>query len=76
MKIIDSKIKNCKVLVCVLALFGESLCQACQLDAAGGNNVYPGADERTPSYSQYFSWINNTNEGSTEEQTMVNLEFF
>ena len=29
--------------------------------------VYPGADERTPSYSQYFSWINNTNEGSTEE---------
>ena len=38
--------------------------------------VYPGADERTPSYSQYFSWINNTNEGSTEEQTMVNLGFF
>ena len=38
--------------------------------------VYPGADERTPSYSQYFSWINNTNEGSTEEQTMVNLDFF
>ena len=29
--------------------------------------VYPGADERTSSYSQYFSWINNTNEGSTEE---------
>jgi len=38
--------------------------------------VYPGADERTPSYSQYFSWINNTNEGSTEAQTMVNLDFF
>ncbi len=38
--------------------------------------VYPGADERTPSYSQYFSWINNTNEGSTEEQTLVNLDFF
>ena len=35
-----------------------------------------GADERTPSYSQYFSWINNTNEGSTEEQTLVNLDFF
>jgi hypothetical protein len=40
------------------------------------DKVYPGADERTPSYSQYFSWINNTNEGSTEEQTMVNLDFF
>lgn len=38
--------------------------------------VYPGADERTPSRAQYFSWVNNTNEGATEEQTRVNLEFF
>lgn len=38
--------------------------------------VYPGADERTPSRSQYFSWINNTNEGTTEEQTLINLDFF
>lgn len=28
------------------------------------------------SKSEYFSWINNTNEGSTEEQTIANLEFF
>lgn len=35
-----------------------------------------GADERTPSVPQYFSWINNTNEGSTEAQTLVNLDFF
>ena len=35
-----------------------------------------GADERTPSIPQYFSWINNTNEGSTEKQTLVNLDFF
>ena len=35
-----------------------------------------GADERTPSRSEYFSWINNTNEGSTEKQTLVNLAFF
>lgn len=39
-------------------------------------DVYPGADENTPSLSQYFSWINNTNEGSTEAQTMTNLDFF
>jgi hypothetical protein len=39
-------------------------------------NVFPGAHEDTPSLSQYFSWINNTNEGSTEEQTLANLEFF
>ena len=35
-----------------------------------------GADQRTPSVPQYFSWINNTNEGSTEAQTITNLEFF
>lgn len=35
-----------------------------------------GADNSTPSVPQYFSWINNTNEGSTEEQTLINLDFF
>ena len=35
-----------------------------------------GADSRTPSIPQYFSWVNNTNEGSTEGQTMLNLDFF
>ncbi len=39
-------------------------------------SVYPGADEKTPSKAQYFSWINNTNEGPTETQTLINLEFF
>jgi len=39
-------------------------------------NVFPGADETTQSRSEYFSWINNTNEGSTEGQTLINLEFF
>ena len=28
--------------------------------------VFPGAGETTPSRSEYFSWINNTNEGATE----------
>jgi len=40
------------------------------------NKVYPGADIKTPSRSEYESWINNTNEGSTEKQTLVNLDFF
>ncbi len=39
-------------------------------------DVFSGADERTPSRAQYFSWINNTNEGATEAQTLVNLAFF
>ncbi|MCE5326902.1 MAG: hypothetical protein LLG01_10865 [Planctomycetaceae bacterium] len=38
--------------------------------------VFPGADERTPSRAQYFSWINNTWEGSTHAQTLVNLDYF
>jgi len=39
-------------------------------------DVYPGADESTPSKAQYFSWINNTNEGTTEAHTQINLDFF
>ncbi|MFR9523791.1 MAG: hypothetical protein SNH94_04375 [Rikenellaceae bacterium] len=35
-----------------------------------------GADEKTPSRTQYFSWINNTNEGASEEQSLTNLSFF
>ncbi|MCH5198430.1 MAG: hypothetical protein J1E34_05945 [Oscillospiraceae bacterium] len=35
-----------------------------------------GADEKTPSVPYYFTWINNTNEGSTERQTLINLDFF
>ena len=45
---------------------------------AAGVEPHPlaGADESTPSRSHYFSWINNTNEGSTEAQTLANLDFF
>jgi len=35
-----------------------------------------GADERSPSKSQYFSWINSTNEGSNEAQSIANLNYF
>jgi hypothetical protein len=41
-----------------------------------GGHPLAGADESTPSRSHYFSWIDNTNEGSTEHQTLANLEFF
>ncbi len=40
------------------------------------NKTYLGADETTPSHPQYFSWINNNNEGGTEAQTLINLEYF
>ena len=42
----------------------------------GQEKVFAGADEQTPSKAQYFSWINNTNEGTTEEHTLINLSFF
>jgi hypothetical protein len=38
--------------------------------------IFAGADRATPSLAQYESWINNTNEGSTEAQTLANLDFF
>lgn len=31
--------------------------------------------ERSLSKAEYFSWINNTNEGTTESQTLANLIF-
>lgn len=55
--------------------FGLTLCCTLHLQA---QKQLPqgGADENTPSKSEYFSWINNTNEGATEAQTMANLNFF
>lgn len=53
--------------------FAAAICQAGE---APVDAVFPGADERTPSLSEYASWINNTNEGPTEEQVLVNLDFF
>ncbi|MBU0617251.1 MAG: hypothetical protein KKI02_06015, partial [Planctomycetes bacterium] len=40
------------------------------------DDVFPGANERTPSRSHYFDWINSQYEGSTEAHTLTNLEFF
>jgi len=44
--------------------------------AQDAKKIFPGADEKTPSRAQYFSWINNTNEGTTTAQTLINLDFF
>jgi hypothetical protein len=55
----------------ILLLFAA--CLAC---AAGQKWPLAGADQNTPSRAQYFSWIDNTNEGSTEQQTLANLDFF
>ena len=53
-----------------------TLCIATPLVADESDLGTRGATERTPSLSQYFSWINNRNEGPTESQTIANLEFF
>lgn len=44
--------------------------------SAQAENIFPGADESSPSRAHYFSWINNTNEGPTAEHTQANLAFF
>lgn len=44
--------------------------------AAADRAPKAGADQRTPSRSQFSTWINNTNEGATEKQTLANLAFF
>ena len=46
--------------------------------ATGASAQHPigGADQKSPSKSEYFAWINNTNEGPTAAQTKVNLNFF
>lgn len=46
------------------------------LPTADAQKVNRGWTEQSPSHSEYFSWLNNTNEGATETQTLVNLDFF
>ena len=58
----------------IVAILSLSTFLLIQLEAQ--EKIFPGAVEKTPSRSQYFSWINNTNEGPTEQQTLTNLEFF
>ena len=60
----------------VLILFVTACLGFTRLATAAEEHPLAGADESTPSRSHYFSWINNTNEGSTEAQTLANLDFF
>lgn len=39
-------------------------------------DIFPGADEKTPSRAFYFDWISSQYEGSTEAQTLIKLGFF
>jgi hypothetical protein len=58
-----------RLVMAIFLLAGVSFCR-------GEEKVFPGADARTPSRAQYMTWINNTEEGSTEAQTLINLDFF
>ena len=64
--------KHLPLSLLLFAISGSSGLHAKEL----GTFPLAGADESTPSLSHYFSWIDNTNEGSTEKQTLANLEFF
>lgn len=43
---------------------------------ADGQVLTAGADEGTPSHSEYFTWINHSFEGPSEETVMAGLNFF
>jgi hypothetical protein len=59
-----------------LILAAAAACAICNAEDPPPAGVFPGAHQRTPSLSEYASWINNTNEGPTEAQVLANLEFF
>jgi len=70
---LKKKLHSVSRLACLAPfLFQASWCVA----AESQKHPKAGADQSTPAKSQYFSWINNTNEGPTEEQTLANLGFF
>jgi len=62
------------LLACLLASLATAAVEA-QAEQ-GSAAKYGTITEKTPSIPQYFSWINNTNEGPTEAQTLTNLRFF
>ncbi|MFC2157952.1 hypothetical protein ACFLT9_08965, partial [Acidobacteriota bacterium] len=65
-------IKKCRIALILILSIGAMSWMGAQKE----KKVFPGADETTPSRSEYFSWINNTNEGATESHTLINLDFF
>jgi hypothetical protein len=67
------KRKNTFIFLTFLILSGTAHFSYAQM-----KNALPlaGADNSTPSRSDYFSWINNAWEGSSSEQTRINLDFF
>jgi hypothetical protein len=62
----------------VLALFLLSGIGCSRRDENPGPGPAPvaAAGEFTPSKSHYFDWINSQYEGTTEAQTLINMEFF
>jgi hypothetical protein len=69
--IIGSKLLSCWI-ICLLFLMFFAKAGFSQQTG----KIFPGANEKSPSRSEYFTWINNTGEGSTEQQTLSNLDFF
>jgi hypothetical protein len=60
-----------------MLLVAVSALTSCLVAAADDPpRVFAGASEQTPSRSEFFTWINNVNEGSTAQQTLTNLSFF
>ena len=64
-------------MILVLSLLGLAFCSGKGRETVPVPSSVPGpAGELTPSKSHYFDWINSQYEGTTEAQTLANMEFF
>ena len=59
-----------------MLLASATILQATAQSDTQTGKVFPGADENTPSRSEYFSWLNHKWEGPTQSQSIANLNFF
>jgi len=73
MEIMKTRIAKIRV---ILGLLYFSSIAGFHIETIAQEEVFPGADKNTPSLAQYFTWINSTVGGPTEELTLINMDFF
>ena len=59
-----------------MLIASAAILQAVAQSETKPEKVFPGADENTPSRSDYFTWLNHKWEGPSQKQSVTNLKFF
>ena len=60
----------------LFTVLGLSILSITLLHSIGYTQSTEAELEKTPSQSHYFDWINSQYEGTTEAQTLINMDFF